>query len=409
MFARFWNASSLAERRQIATQIADLAPDFDATYQKLKKGRTYLSNVARGFIEWELENKYSGLPHTCLVFIPHDYIPTQKYLVKVFWHGLVSTKNPRGYIDKIIDKEAPTYHERNYISVYPAGWNKSMWWTEGQLENLNNILVKLKQHYNIDENRVHLAGMSDGGTGVYDVANAQSTPWASFFPYLANIAGLNALSSRQMYASNLTNRPFLVVNAENDEVFPPKIVRPFITLLRKAKVNLDFQMIKGAAHNMEWFPKVKSKVIEFINQQVRNPYPDRLYWETETVDKHHHIHWLQVDALTETAEKSQRIPDVNTILDSERQLFNHPKISGRVIAQKSGNNVHLTTQNVKSVSIRCSPEHFDFNQPIKVFANQELIHEGALTKKIQTLLQWHAVNLDRTMLYGAELSLQIPT
>ncbi|OJJ16166.1 hypothetical protein BKI52_35965 [marine bacterium AO1-C] len=407
MFARLWNASSLAERLQMATQIAALAPDFDTTYQKLKKGRTYLTNVPRGFMEWELENEQVGKPHLCLVFIPYNYTPNKKYLVKVFWHGLVSTKKPRGYIDKIIDREAATYQKRDYISVYPAGWNESMWWAESQLENLHHILVRLKQHYNIDENRVHLAGMSDGGTGAYYVANAQPTPWASFFPYLANIAGLNALSSRQMYASNFTNRPFLIMNGEKDEVFPPRIVLPFIELLRKAKVKMDFQMVKGAAHNMDWFPKMKSKVIRFVNKQVRNPLPNQLYWETETTQKHQRIHWLCIDELTDAVEEVQRIPDVNTILDIDRQLFDHQRMSGRVIAQKSGNEVHLMTQNVKSIRLLCSPEHFDFNKPVKVFANQQLIFDNKLEKSVDTLLQQHAIDLDRTMLYGAELSLQI--
>ena len=409
MFARLWNATSLAERLQIATQISTLGLDFDTTYQKLKKGRTYLNSVSRGFVEWTLENVHSGKSHTCLVFIPYHYTPNKKYLVKIFWHGLVSTKNPRGYIDKIIDQEAATYQKRGYISVYPAGWNESMWWGESQLENLNNILAQLKQHYNIDENRVHLAGMSDGGTGVYYVANTQSTPWASFFPYLANIAGLNALSSRQLYASNLTNRPFLIVNTEKDEVFPPRIVLPFVELLRKAKVKMDFQMIKGAAHDMDWFPKMKSKVIKFVNKQVRNPLPNQLYWETETTQKHQRIDWLVIDELTPQAEEIQRLTDVNTILGIDRQLFERKKISGRVIAQKVGNEVNLTTQNIQSMRLLCSPEHFNFDKPITVFANQQLVFEGKMDKSLETLLQWHAKDLDRTMLYGAELPIQIKT
>lgn len=407
MFVRLWNAPSLSERLDIASQISDLNPDFAQTYQKLQKGRTYLNTVPRGFVEWQLDNKRVGKPHFCLIFIPYNYAPNKKYTVKVFWHGLVSTKNPRGYIDEIIDKEASTYKKRSYISVYPAGWKESMWWAESQLENLDNILAYLKRFYNIDENRIHLAGMSDGGTGAYNVANANPTPWASFFPYLANIAGLNALSFRQIYAANFTNRPFLIANAENDQVFPPRIVLPFAELLRKAKVKMDFHMIRGAEHNMDWFPKMKSRVVKFVKKQVRNPFPNQLYWETETTQKYQRIHWLCIDELTETPEETQRISDINTILGLDRQLFERRKMSGRVMVKKSANEVHLTTQNVKSLRLLCSPNHFDFAKPVKVFANQQLVFEGNLQKDTYTLLKWHAIDLDRTMLFASELKIDL--
>ena len=272
MFVSLWNSSKVAKRQQIAQQIADLNPLFEKTYQKLKKGRTYFDTVPRGFVEWKHPNDLSGEFHQCLVFIPYDYVPTRKYTVKVFLHGLVSTQNKRGCIDKIIDQEAATYQKRDYISIYPAGFKTSAWWAESQLENLTNILAHLKQQYNIDENRVHLAGMSDGGTGVYYVANAHPTPWASFFPYLANIAGLDTLSKRQTYASNFENRPFLIVNAEKDHVFPPRIVLPYAELLRIAGIVMDFYMIKNAKHDMDWFPKMKSKVIKFVKKHVRQQF-----------------------------------------------------------------------------------------------------------------------------------------
>ena len=36
--------------------------------------------------------------------------------------------------------------------------------------------------YNIDENRVVVSGVSDGGTGAYYVAMRDTTPFASFLP-----------------------------------------------------------------------------------------------------------------------------------------------------------------------------------------------------------------------------------
>ena len=84
MFVRLWNASSLSERLDIASQISDLNPDFAQTYQKLQKGRTYLNTVPRGFVEWQLDNKRVGKPHFCLVFIPYGYTPNKKYTTTTY-------------------------------------------------------------------------------------------------------------------------------------------------------------------------------------------------------------------------------------------------------------------------------------------------------------------------------------
>jgi hypothetical protein len=139
MFASLWNASDFAERQQIAQQIADLSPDFASTFRQLQQGRVYTTTAARGFVEWQLPNRLANEPHYCLVFIPYDYVPTQLYTVKVFLHGLVSSPNKKGYIEKIINQEADTYKNRDYISVYPAGFKTSPWWAESQLENLLRI------------------------------------------------------------------------------------------------------------------------------------------------------------------------------------------------------------------------------------------------------------------------------
>ena len=48
--------------------------------------------------------------------------------------------------------------------------------------NLVEILDATKRAYNVDENRVVVSGVSDGGTGAYWVAMRETTPFASFLP-----------------------------------------------------------------------------------------------------------------------------------------------------------------------------------------------------------------------------------
>src|SRR6267142_1761790 len=68
------------------------------------------------------------------------------------------------------------------IYVIPYAWNASPWWSDDQVDNLHAIVEAVKRRYNVDENRVVVSGVSDGGTGAYYVAMRDTTPYASFLP-----------------------------------------------------------------------------------------------------------------------------------------------------------------------------------------------------------------------------------
>jgi predicted peptidase len=53
------------------------------------------------------------------------------------------------------------------IYILPSGWVDAEWWTDVQLDNLRTVLDTVKRTYNVDENRVVLSGVSDGGTAAY--------------------------------------------------------------------------------------------------------------------------------------------------------------------------------------------------------------------------------------------------
>jgi hypothetical protein len=50
------------------------------------------------------------------------------------------------------------------IYIVPYSWDAAPWWSDDQLLNLSAILDAAKRTYNIDENRVVVSGVSDGGT-----------------------------------------------------------------------------------------------------------------------------------------------------------------------------------------------------------------------------------------------------
>ena len=65
----------------------------------------------------------------------------------------------------------------------PYAWADAPWWSDDQvLQPRARSSMRLKRLYNVDENRVVVSGVSDGGTGAYYVAMRETTPFASFLP-----------------------------------------------------------------------------------------------------------------------------------------------------------------------------------------------------------------------------------
>ncbi len=88
-------------------------------------------------------------------------------------------------------------------------------------------------------------------------------------------------------------------------------------------------------------------------------------------------------------------------------FFAHSRPSGRVDLVRTGNTVTATTRRVAAFTLLLSPDQFDFSKPIKVVADGKTVFEGVAKRDVATLLKWAARDNDRTMLFGAEVSVRL--
>jgi hypothetical protein len=90
-----------------------------------------------------------------------------------------------------------------------------------------------------------------------------------------------------------------------------------------------------------------------------------------------------------------------------RKLFARSGRSGRVDLTRTGNLVQAATRGVAAFTLLISPDQFDFTKPVKVVANGRTVFEGRVQKDVRTLRKWAAIDNDRTMLFGAELHIDL--
>jgi predicted esterase len=494
----YWRAGNARQARNSARRLIAAGIDFEDAYAQLGEGRTYSDKVRRGLSRLARVGR-SGLQHLYAVVVPEDYDPLRSYPVVFNLHGGVTRPAPDrsdSWWPRALAASAD-----DEIIVLPAGWSESLWWQAHQVENLEDILDRLKRMYNIDENRVSLMGVSDGGTGAYFHGFRSTTQWASFLSFIGHSA---VLGNQQLnidgdiFAVNLSNKPWFVVNTAHDRLYPSFAVAPYLELFTSVGTEVEFRHQPDSGHDLRWWPEEADRINQFIESHPRDPLPDHIVWETERVDRYNRSHWLVIDQLGASPGESD-LPDFNSIsikprlpglgvvadpdsksgvdvlevreaslaeqagieagdlivavagnatpdltrlteafgavdwekdiaLTVERsgspfrtvvrippepaaqppvQAFPRSGPSGRVVATREGNHLTVQTEGVRKFRLLLSPDEFDFSQPIRVETNGAVSFQGRLTPSVETLFKWAASDNDRTMLFAAELEVEV--
>jgi predicted esterase len=381
----FWRASTPVQQQLAAELLLAMTTDVDTLYGWLRKGPQFSAAVPRGYQELSRSGP-DGLRFPYVVLIPDSYDPARPYPVEFMLHGGVGRPLPeegggwwrRGY-DEL--------RREDRITVVPAAWDEAFWWFPNQADNVPAILREIKRLYNVDDNRVTLTGVSDGGTGAYFFAFMQPTEWAAFLPYIGHPGVLRnprGRASYHLFFENLGGKPLYIVNGEEDPLYPASAVRPYIELFQQANVEHVFRVIHDGGHDTRWLPEETPAIESFKQAHPRDPLPDTVQWVTNRTDLFNRNHWLRIDELAEEGQP------------------------GRVIASRDGNRIAVTSYYTLAFTLLLSPEEIDFDQPVEVEVNGVLAYQGTVDQSARTLLQWAARDLDRSMLFSAELQFQLP-
>ena len=380
----FWTASSEAAIESSKSELIAAASTISELYRWLKTGPAYAQSAALGQQE-SMRIGADGTRYPFVYLIPETYDATRSYPVEFMLHGGVSRPQwgpggewwRRGY---------DSLKQEDRIVVVPAAWNAAFWWYENQADNLPLILRELKQTYNIDDNRVTLTGVSDGGTGAYFFAFKQSTEWAAFLPYIGHPGVLRNPQSGpgyKLYFENLMSRPLYIVNGENDPLYPVSSIVPFINILQEANIEHVFRAIEGGGHNTNWLPEEQPMIEQFKLDNPRDPFPAELRWVTDRSDRYNRNLWMRIEELAVEGQP------------------------GLMSITQEGNSFTVTAESVDAFTLLLNPEQIDFSEEVRVVVNGRPLFIGHVAEDMNTLLDWAVRDRDRTMLYTAALSLRV--
>jgi hypothetical protein len=404
----FWSADSSGEIAAATRQLVAARVGYEELVARLKRGRDY-TRQRTGRVNVSSRDGANTLDN--VIEVPAEYDPSRPWPVRVTLHGGVGREAPGPGDDpaRPLTNRIPSAGE---IVVHPRAWAGSEWWTAGQVTNIRRLLDRVKRDYNVDESRVYVTGISDGGTGVYFLAMRDATPWAACLPLNAHplvLANPDVGADGPLYAGNLVNCPLRVVNGGRDQLYPAASVTPFIEMFRRGSIAVDFQVYPDAGHDVSWWPQERPRFEAFLAAHRRIAHPEKISWETERIDRYNRFRWLVIDRLGRR-ESDVALPDVNRYARAgkEVELYDRTRPSGRVDAVRRGNGFELQTRGVQQVTLLLSSDVIDFARPVRVTVNGRVVHEATVKPSVADAVKWAAVDDDRIMLYGAELKVAVP-
>jgi len=384
LITSFWQADNDAARAAAASELSASAASAEALYRWFRLGPEYSSAVATGVVTGSRVAE-QGQEFPYAVLVPDDYDPAIAYPVEFMLHGGVG--RPQLPEDGVFWRGGyDSLRRSDRLVVVPAAWVDAYWWHENQAENLPAILARVRRDYHVDDNRVSLTGVSDGGTGVWFFAFKQPTEWSSFFSYIGHPGVLRSAQSGggyRLYFENLMTKPVYIVNGENDRLYPAASLTSFVEILEQQDVDHVFRVIADGGHNTSWLPEERPAIEAFKQQRPRDPFPERLQWVADRVDRFNQNHWIRIDELAEE--------DRPALLQLERE----------------GNAFRATARGGSRFSLLLNPEEVNFADPLLVSVNGRVVFTGNVQQSKDVVLE-SARNRDRAFLYTATLSVEVP-
>ena len=232
--------------------------------------------------------KEAGKEVVYTLFVPSSYDADQPNKLLVLLHGLGSNPNQVIRYKGVVQQA----QEHGYIVVAPYGYNERGWYgsrgygnkfarrfwnrkqaTTNEPENLGelsekdvfNVMEIVRKEFNIDDDRIYLAGHSMGGGGTLHIALKTPEIWAGLAPMSP------AIYSSPDKLENARHLPFIVVQGDKDRLVPVAIARNWVKKMDELGITHEYIEIPGGNHfsSIAKNPQMIAKVFAFFNPHTR--------------------------------------------------------------------------------------------------------------------------------------------
>lgn len=258
-----------------------------------------------------------GKNRPCVFHVPADYDRQKPTPLLVVLHGGVSRVELR---EKPLEwaKKSPFYQlarEKGWFVLFPMGQAGCTWWDETGMSMINGEIVRMKQDFNIDDDRVWMAGFSDGASAGFLHAMVKPSSLAAVVALNGHM-GVGSLDGKlATYAGNMINTPVYAVTTASDSLYPTEKMAPTVEMAQDAWADI-FYRVRPGTHDFDYSADELPRIGRFLERHPRNPMRPRIDWESGDF-RFGRCHWFVIDSL-KIAEPENWHRDANCILTDDR-------------------------------------------------------------------------------------------
>ncbi|MCF7793624.1 MAG: PDZ domain-containing protein [Candidatus Cloacimonetes bacterium] len=254
-------------------------------------------------------------------YIPSNYKATERSPLFVYLHGGVGIPEFYPIEDLSTDDEFAAFaEENNMLALFPSANMYCMWWDVIGAENILNQIKLMKRKFNVDDDRVFVSGISDGGSGSFHLAMTRPDAFASFYPIIGMLSVGNLENGMHSFPTNMKNRFVSAVNNNNDGLYPTKKMRKLMNIAQEAGADLFYKEIWGPGHEVPYLENHLKLMKSQMHKHPRDAFQPELFWEVAEPEfsKSDWLEITQIDTLQDVKEWHEIY---NVKLTDNRMMF----------------------------------------------------------------------------------------
>ncbi len=372
-------------------------------------------------------------------YVPDNYRPATPFGLLIFMHG-GDRNTPRTKAEKVVSRgrdDPDSYKLRPFIENIPfitvapsAPWSpecNQRWNVPQADEYIAAVIEETRYRYNIDKNRIILAGQSMGGFGAFHLCQRLGD----------RIAG-GIMAAGAWKKSNfrcLIGTPIYIFHGVYDSApgysntsrFPARpntwtgisYSRAAHQLMKEYGVEHVFHEFEGG-HLIDRAGQEPAKFFQWMLPLKRDPYARKVVAITPRGSWHKtwiptlpspHYRWISINQIGPGTIDYDKIvltgPEVAETMEQYKQqgykLEKIPMPGGMVEAElKPDNRIKVKTQNVRSFSLWLHPAMVDFSRPIRLTVDNKVRSYRVQAGLVDALRSYKRRN-DWGLIYYAEL------
>lgn len=325
------------------------------------------------------------------LFVPPTYDPAKAYPLVVCLHGAGFTGD--SYLERWAERLGDAY-----ILACPS-ISMGAWWSRYGEELVLATMRAVQSRYHIDPDRIYLTGMSNGGIGAWIIGMHHAPRFAAVAPMASGIDDVLF-----PFLRNLRQTPLYVIHGAKDQIMPVWLSRNITNELAQLGIAYTYREHEWTHPHAggHFFPRQElPDLVKWFGEQRREPYPKTV---SLVRDASHltEFGWVRIDSTDRIAMFSEQLVDRQDDLMKNRV---YARLDATYI---DDNYIDVTTTHVRRYTLFLNDVLIDFSRPLTVVTNGSVSFEGIIFPQLETLLREARRRHDPSLLFPAQLTLDIP-